>query len=158
MTNTAAALTVTIASASFTAVYGPDALDIAKRDARTIADRGAAVSLKRISIEAAESQEMTGEIVIALAKFARDERFNNDRVISYRIITTEAGVPVVWLMIASNDKNGRGYIVHSSRTFDSMEVVSGAPTHGLYMWGFARLSKIEPIETATIAQDWTVLA
>lgn len=151
---TASVLTVTLASGTFAAVYTADDLGAAQRDARTLLDAGHTVSLRRAA-EGTE-QAVDGDVVIALAKHARDTRFAGDRPVAYRVIRTEVGATVVWLMLAGETR-GRGYIIHSSRAFDSMQSVSGAPTQGLYMYGFARLRTVQPVESAAIVRDWTAL-
>ena len=87
-------------------MYTSDDLGAAQRDARTLLDAGCTVSLRRAA-EGTE-QAVDGDVVIALAKHARDARFAGDRAVAYRVIRTEAGATVVWLMLAGEARGMPG--------------------------------------------------
>lgn len=153
-----ALLTITLASkARFTAAYEAANVTFAQRDARTFASLGVAVSLKWLAadIMSDPDQIVNSAVTTALAAFARDDRFNQDTVVGYRVILNPHGETVIWLMIESSSRKGRGYLLSWHRGMEILAVVSGAPTTGLYMWGFSRLRAVEPCEGAVMVYDWT---
>ncbi len=124
-------------------------LEAAQKAARALADVGHKVSLRWETSPAAGDDTLTRALMAATAFGA------GGRAVAYRLIRTEEGAEVVWLIMET--EAGRGYGLAFNRAWTKCDNLFGGPVRGKYMWGLKRLQGCPVAPGATITQDWTAL-
>ena len=148
-----ALLSVVFPRAVLVSAHTVDAVAVACATARTLADAGHKVQLNWTASEIDDKGE--GVVLAAIAAFEADARFAGT-VVAYRLLRNFEGELVTWLQVASG-KPGRGYLLAFYPPAARLQLCSGAPTDGLYMWGTTRLRAVEPCEGAQTVREWIEL-